>query len=397
MSNFEEIMDKHIQSFSAQEPQENSNPVSGQGESTEPVSEGTAPASAEGEPVQESKAEAPEGKQVEPAEQPEAKAETPTEPTVDYGKFLEENSGGLFKTVDEFKSALDKVKGYDELQAKIDELENKNPFANDYVAKLNRLYAEGKTQDQIDAFNSLQKLGDISQMDPFEVKVQRLVFEGYPRATAERQVKSQFGLDINVNEDELTDEELAANKIKLEDAQIALKISSREDAAFLQQQLARISESDDDKQTRILQEAAAKEAYEKKLTPFVNQLASSYEQGVKVPVKTNDIETEYKFDFDDNFRMDIAKMAKEFFTDNPVNDENVRSFKDFANAQYVASKLKTDIIPNAVSHGYALGYKKATEEFENKSGLPTQQDAPLAANPNAELSAQMRKVAMGEE
>lgn len=334
------------------------------------------------------------GDTVTPESQPTAdenKVEAP-----DYGKFLEESSGGLFKSVEDFTSSLDKIKNYDELQAKVKELENKNPYANDYVKKLNALYAEGKTQEQIDAFSALSKLGDISSMDPFEVKVQRLIFDGYPRATAERQVKAQFGLNINLNEDELTPEELSENKIKLEDAQIALKISSKEDASYLQNQLAKI-EGSEDKQARLLAEAAAKESYANKLTPFVNQLASSYEKGLSVSTSIGDNKIDYKLDFDDNFRMDIAKQAKEFFLDNEVNDENIRAFKDFANAQYVASKLQSEILPNAIKHGYSIGYKAASDEFQNTSGLPNQGQAPVASNPDALLKEAQRRAAFGED
>lgn len=381
--NLEEMNNKQAQALAADNA-----PVAPVAESagiTDPVAEPATPV------VQEAKSG---GDTAAPESQPTAtenKVEAP-----DYGKFLEESSGGLFKSVEDFTSSLDKVKNYDELQAKVQELESKNPYANDYVKKLNALYAEGKTQDQIDAFSALSKLGDITSMDAFEVKVQRLIFDGYPRATAERQVKAQFGLNINLNEDELTLEELAENKIKLEDAQIALKISSKEDASYLQNQLAKI-EGSEDKQSRLLAEAAAKESYTKKLTPFVNQLASSYEKGLNVSTSVGDNKIDYKLDFDDNFRMDIAKQAKEFFLDNEVNDENVRSFKDFANAQYVASKLQSEILPNAIKHGYSIGYKAASDEFQNTSGLPNQGQAPVASNPDALLKEAQRRAAFGED
>lgn len=385
METIDDIMDKHAQAMSGGQQQTPQEPVSGvENVPVEPVTpEPASPA--------------------EPATTPEGNAgdqpATPsiTEPSVDYNKFLEESSGGLFKTVDDFKASLDKVKGYEELQAKVSELENRNPFANDYVSKLNKLYAEGKTEDQIGAFNKLTKLGDISKIDPLEVKIQRLIFDGYPRATAERQVKNQFGLNISLDEDELTPEELAENKIKLEDAEVALRISAKEDADYLQSQLAQLEISDSEKQSRILAEAASKEAYEKKLTPFVNQLASSYEKGVSVPLKIGEKEIEYKFDFDENFRMDVAKMAKDYFMDNPVTEESVRSFKDYANTQYIAQKLTTEILPNAIKHGHSLGYKEATDEFQNKSGLPTGASAPAVPNSKEALLEAQRKVAFGED
>lgn len=322
--------------------------------------------------------------------------ETPAVPEVDYSKFLEESSGGLFKSVEDFTASLTKVKEYDELKQKVQELESRDPFANDYVKKLNAMVAAGKTQDQIDAFTALSKLGDIASLDPFEVKVQRLVFDGYPRATAERRIKEQFGLNINLNEDDLTTEELAENKIKLEDAEIALKISSREDAAYLQSQLASI-EGNEDKQARLLKEAAAKEAYEKKLTPFVNQLASNYEKGVSVPVKVGDHNIEYKFDFDEDFRMDVAKMAKEFFLENDVTEENIRSFKDFTSAQYIAKRLTSDILPNAIKHGFSLGKKAAADEYENKSGLTPPSERKDTQSQESLLREAMRRAAHGED
>lgn len=381
--NLDEMNSKQAQALAADSA--SAVPVAESVGTTDPVAEPATPVVPEAESG---------GDTVDPESQPTAAENNVEAP--DFGKFLEESSGGLFKSVEDFTSSLDKIKNYDKLQARVQELENKNPYANDYVKKLNALYAEGKTQEQIDAFSALSKLGDITSMDPFEVKVQRLIFDGYPRATAERQVKAQFGLNINLNEDELTPEELAENKIKLEDAQIALKISSKEDASYLQNQLAKI-EGNEDKQSRLLAEAAAKEAYAKKLTPFVNQLASSYEKGLSVSTSIGDNKIEYKLDFDDNFRMDIAKQAKEFFLDNEVNDENIRSFKDFANAQYVASKLQSEILPNAIKHGYSIGYKAASDEFQNTSGLPNQGQAPVASNPDALLKEAQRRSAFGED
>lgn len=316
--------------------------------------------------------------------------------TIDYAKFLEESSGGLFKSVEEFTASLDKIKEYDEIKQKLTEIESRDPFANDYVKKLNALVAAGKTQEQIDAFTALSRLGDLASMDPFEVKVQRLIFDGYPRATAERQVRNKFGLNISVDEDLLSEEELAENKIKLEDAQVALRISSKEDVEYLQSQLAKI-EGDEDKQSRLLAEAAARESYEKKLTPFVNQLASNYEKGINIPVKVGDNDIEYKVDFDEDFRMDVAKMAKEFFLDNEVNEENIQSFKDFASAQYVAKRLTTDILPNAIKHGYALGVKAATDDLQNKSGLKSTSEAPAPTNPDAAIREGQRRAAFGED
>src|SRR5690606_25539994 len=99
----------------------------------------------------------------------------------DPNKFLEESSEGLFKSVDDFKSSLTKVKEFDELKAKYDAKEQEVSSISPFAKKLIELEKSGKTQDQIDTFIKINRLGDLSQLDPKEIKIQRLMFDGYKR------------------------------------------------------------------------------------------------------------------------------------------------------------------------------------------------------------------------
>src|SRR5690606_25721385 len=193
--------------------------------------------------------------------------------------------------------------------------------------------------------------------------VQNLMYKGFPRASAERKVAREFGLDLEINEDIMSEAEVEKAKLKLEDAREDLRISALDDKKELKELLVSV-ESSDSAQTKILQDAAAKQAYEKKLQPFVDELAAKYVSNIDIAAKIDDKDIKYSFAIDDDARMDIAKMAKDFFLDNPVNEQNVADFNQFAKATIVARNLETKIVPEAIKYGVSLGKKQAIEEYE---------------------------------
>lgn len=393
----DEMMANHAKAMS--QPDQTTEPAAVSAPVTEEVKDDTSTGSptSQTEPAAEAKEADNGGSKESTAPASATETETPTVEEPDYGKFLEVSSEGLFKTVDDFKSSLSKIREYDELKSKLESKENENPFANDYVRKLNDLYKGGKTSEQIEAFNSIQKLGDLDKLDPFDAKVQRLIFEhGWPKAVAERNVRREFGLNLEVEGDHLSEEEIEENKNILEENKYKLASSAKDDINFLREQMAKIESDDDAKQTKMLQDAAARSAYEKKLQPFVDDLAKGYETELNIPVKRDKDEYAYKLGFDDNFRMDVAKMAREFFMETPVNEQTVREFKDYANASFVAQNLTTKIIPDTWNDGFSNGYKKAVDEYENKSGLPQSGQTPVSDDANKALLEQQRKVAFGE-
>ena len=330
---------------------------------------------------------------------------TPVTPELqqpDYNKFLEESSDGLFKTVDEFKANLEKVKSYDQLKAEKEQFEakaNENPFANDFVKKYNELVKSGKTQDQIDSFVKINQLGDLSQLDPFALKVENLVQQGYKRDVAERKVNRDFNLNIDVDGEYLTDEEIATNKSLLEDAKEELRISSKADLASLEELKVKLSDTQDNNaHNKILAEEAQLKTYQQKLKPITDKIAGEYKglgtlnvnggEGDKAKYMNFEVEPEYK--------QHVEQRLYEYFQDGktPVNEQTVAEARVAIDANWLYDN-KEKFAQINYNQGIADAKLSAIAEFENKSGLPTSGLAPITKGAEASLRGQQRKVALG--
>lgn len=396
---FEEIMTKHAATMAAENGSEGATAAS-----VTPEEKVEAENPAAGNPTE----SAASAESTPPAETPasEPAQASGTEPAkeaeqFDPISFLKASFGDEYDSVDALKSTLDKVKELEEVRTKLEQKEQENPFANQLVQKLNELYKKPDlTEEQVDSFWKLAKLGDLSKLDPFEVKVQRLIFEGYPRAAAERRVNSQYNLTVEVEGDHLSDDEIEANKIKLEDGQIDLKLSSKDDLKFLEDKIAAFEKVDDNAaQTRILQDKADKLAYENKLAPVADQLAKQFISNRTVTFQLNKEDVNYSLPIDDSFQKEASEAIKSYFleTGDPVNDQNVGTVKKLILGEILVDNLQTKILPSIAADSYNKGYKAAKDEVSNSSGLPATGAAPVTQDSISAQREQQRKVAMGED
>lgn len=388
--NLEQMMERQAQNMAEQDP------------ITPEVAESVNPEQVEQPPTPEPPAEAPvPDAEQEPPATPEipADVETPTptpESQFDPNKFLEESSEGLFKSVDDFKSSLSKVKEFDELKAKYDAKEQEVSSISPFAKKLIELEKSGKTQDQIDTFIKINRLGDLSQLDPKEIKIQRLMFDGYKRDVAERKVVRDFGLNVDISSEDLSEDEIFENKMRLEDAQEELRISSQEDLRVLNDLVAKVEQSqDDDANTKLLKEQAVKIEYSKKLEPVAELLAKEFVSNRAISFTNGQEKVSYELPFDENYSTEVAKAAKDFFleTGNPVNDETVGIFNKLIKGEYLVENFEKTILPNVFGDGYSKGYEAAKKEVENRSGLPVSGLPPVTDDSTKLLREQQRRAA----
>lgn len=323
----------------------------------------------------------------------------------DYNKFLEESSGGLFKDVDTFKESLTKITGYDDLQKQNVELQAKlevNPFANDFVKTYNDLVKAGKTSDQIDSFVNINKLGDLSQLDPFQLKVEKLVQDGFKREVAERKVTRDFGLNIETEGDHLSDEQIAQNKLDLEDANEALRISAiQEDLPALQKLKIELSNTaDNDANNKALAEQSQLKEYNDKLAPIVGKITEQYTGlgSINVNGKSGEEAKLMTFDIDPEFKAEAHGRLLEYFKDGktPVNDQTVAEAKEYLDAVWM-SRNREKFAQINYNQGLADAKLAVTAEFENPKGVPTSGLAPVTQATVDAVRDQQRKAARGED
>lgn len=326
----------------------------------------------------------------------------------DYNKFLEESSEGVFKSVDEFKSSLAKFKDYDtkvteyeSLKKEREELESKYNSIDPFAKKYDELVKAGKTQDQIDSFVKINKLGDLSQLDPYQLKVEELVQEGYKRDVAERKITRDFGLNIEIEGDHLSEEEIEHNKALLEDKKEELRISSQSSLAKLEELKVKLSNTqNDDANNRVLAEQAQIKEYNEKLKPLTAKIASQYNGLGQLNVNggEGDKAKVMNFEVEPEFKAYAEQKLYEYFQDGktPVNDETVAEAKVYLDAQWLYQN-KEKFAQINYNQGVADTKTAVVDEFENKSGIPTSGLAPVNRTAEQSLRDQQRKVALGED
>lgn len=335
------------------------------------------PSETEADPTEESEETAP-AEEEKATEEEEESANTETEPEestseqetqapeFDVSKYLEEHSGGLLKSEEDLKSSVAKIQENDTLRSRIAELEaeKESIFANDEIKLLNDLSKQGKTEEQIEEFRKLRKLGDLSTLDAKEILVQDLVSKGTSRSVAERLIEREYGLNsINLNEEELTDEELANNKEEHALVLEKMRLDADPIRKGIQDQIDAFSKPIDQTQ-QALAKVAAEKAYKQKLEPFAAKLAADFPS--KVPVIEG-----VEIDVTPEFKESVKSIALEHFLDRDVNNENVAEFLNIQKAVFFAQNK--EVIFKAVhDKGKEEGKAETEARFVNNNGLERQ-------------------------
>ncbi len=343
-------------------------------------------------------------------ETPTQTPETPAPPVTqvaepDYNKFLEESSGGLFKSVDDFKNSLDKVKNYDTVATEKDTIAQErdtykakaetDPFANDLVRQFNDLVKKGGNEHQIDTFLKINKLGDLNAVDPFELRVSRMVLvDGVSRATAERIVTKEYNLNVDLDDETLSDQERAELQTQLEDSKEMLKLASKDDLSKLEQYKAKISEpvSIPDPKAEALKQQAMAVEHEK----IVKTALPKIVEGIKGigDVSFGD-DGKLNFDFSEDYAKTIPGKVETYLNHSvePITPEKIKEAQDYILADYKVSHFEA-AIKAAFEHGLNTGIERHANETHNPGGLHNASQP--TATPDNDLD-WMRKIATGQE
>lgn len=340
------------------------------------------------------------------AETPTEIVETPSiaptnEPVVEpstpnYNAILEEISGGAFKDVETFKGSLPKFQEYDSLTTAKTELEEKvkNMFTptNDYVKTLNEMYANGATTDQIKSYQRLNEIGDLNTLSPFDIKVHKMVHEGYNEDIARKIVGQEFPIE---DFEEGSDERLILEE--------KMKISSAQDLKILEQHKKDLSSfGEQQKQAQEqekLQLIASQENHKKEVALAVPKIAEAMKGLGELNLNGKDGEEAVKlnFDYKDEFKAEIPKLINDFFVEYnlPLTAENIQNASNYISAVYW-DQNKESILQSATKHVEAVTWEKALNKYENRSGLPTEPVNANIVNVNAAQSDFLHSVANGQ-
>lgn len=316
---------------------------------------------------------------------PDAAPAAPAAPAFDPNKILDEMSGGLFKDKAAFEAALPKLKEYEGLKAKHDELAAAMAlapvFANDHVRIYNDLVKNGATKEQLQNFQKINEVGDINQLSPIDAKVAKMVLvDGIKESVAQKMVNREY---------KVGDEDLDADDREILDEQ--LRVSSQADKQALAQFKAAVSDVNTIKPEELqLQQTAQLQAHQAQVRPYAKDVADTittmgkFTLGASDPAKAVEIELPVAEDF----KPKMAQYLENYYMDGltPVTPENTRLAMDYGRAEYIRENL-----PAMLEKVYEILDNKITErmvaKYENRSGVKSPADNPIIpANEAAETA-----------
>lgn len=293
----------------------------------------------------------------------------------DYNAILNEISGGVVTNLDSFKAVLPQIQQFETIQQRNTELEAeiaKNPFASDYVKKLNELIGSGAKPDQIEAFQSINRLGEVADMPSRDALINhKVLIEGYPRSIAEMKVDKEFDLaseNLLPAEKEImqADMDVAARGAKDALAKYKADISTipvaqPEESALKQQALV---------QTHTTAVKAA-------IPQLVGQFVGIGAKTLTTKVGDDVIEASLDINYSDDFKAKIPAILEDYFMDGltPITPENIEKAKQTIRAHYVLGH------EDEIMGKWALEFGKKVKEhvdaiYENRSGIKPPEDNP---------------------
>jgi len=291
--------------------------------------------------------------------------ETQAAEAVDYNGWLKEQSGGLFDNVDTFKSSLDKFKNYDEKVTKITELEKNQLPEDDFIKQVATLRGAGATKDQLTEFVRLNtEFEDFSTMTPEQLKISKMVLiDGYSKEVATRKVNREFDVtDFEEGSDEYND-------VKEE-----LRISSKEDLKSLESYKAKISTVENKAEQEKLNSIHIKSAHEQNVKQTIPTIIEKFnglgEFSLKGTLGKEEVTSDLKFDFDDDFKSKIPAMLETYFNTEiaPITEESIKDANNYVKATYLANNIDK-LLENAYKSGLAKGNEKTEDKYVNPKGV----------------------------
>lgn len=318
----------------------------------------------------------------EPATDPAQPADPNTAPTAPIDKTAEpKNSNWIseagkiagieFKTEEEVKGFFEKAKGYTDLQSKYDAL-NQNyeslkaqpdPFANEHIKKVNEMIQQGRSKDDIAAFEKINSVGELKDLQPLEkVKLALQLRDGLTPEEADIRIKSLYKLDEGTYDENI----IADNKV-------ALKLAANKDEEFLNSYRVKLSENPVAKQQEDYNKQIAE--YTEKVSPIAKSIQEKYTaiKGVNLNGKTGEDAITIDLPISEESRNVIADLATQYAVANniPLDEKGIKNINEYVENVLWIQNREANII-----HIASETERRVRAEFNNPSSIDRGQDNP---------------------
>lgn len=292
-------------------------------------------------------------------------------------------AGIEFKTEDEVKGFFDKAKGYSDLQSKYDAL-NQNyeslkaqpePFANEHIKKLNEMIQQGRSKDDIAAFEKINSVGELKDLQPLEkVKLALQLRDGLTPEEADVRIKSLYKLDEATFDADI----IAENKINL-------KLDAKKDEEFLDSFRVKITENPASKQQEIQEKQKAE--YTEKVIPIAKSIQEKYTaiKGVNLNGKTGEDAVTLDLPVSEESRNYLADLTTKFASDYniPLTNEGIKQLEEYAESVLWIQNRQSIAI-----HIASETERRVRAEFDNPSTIDRGPDNP---SDNSALAAKQQE------
>jgi hypothetical protein len=276
-------------------------------------------------------------------------------------------SGGLIKNVDDIGTFAAEHQRLLEENRSLKEKSEVNPFANEYSRTLNQMFADGKSEEQIEAFVSLNKLGEISELSPIEAMVQEKVLkDGRNPEIARKQIEKRFGIT-----EFMSDEERELAQADLEDA-------SKESYKYLQDFKKDLTTPTSQSPNGAVVDAVSADVIKTQIAPIKEKAYESFKSlgeinlNGKVDKDGKPLEDAVLFNMavPDDFRKLVPDLLEAFHLSNnlAVTDESLKNAMEYVNFE-LFNQRGVELIQTACIHYGNTVEKRIREEYENQGGL----------------------------
>lgn len=284
-------------------------------------------------------------------------------------------AGVEFKSEEEVTSYFERAKNYDDLQSKFNNLSQEHdslkgqpdPFANDYVKKLNDFYKQGRTTEEIAAFNRINNLGELKDLEPLEaVKLALQLRDGLTPEEAEIKIKTDYKLDEEAYEKDIVD----ANRI-------TLKLNAKKDLEFLQQFKAELSENKAEKSKEEAEKEFQKQIaeYTEKVKPIAKSIQDNFSviKSVNINGKTGEEAHLIDIPVPEDLQKNLSELAETFAVQHniPLNEEGLKVLNE-----YVENVIWIKNRQNIAIHIASETERRVRTEFDNPASISRGQDNP---------------------
>lgn len=315
--------------------------------------------------------------------------EPPVQPTFNLDEELLKISGGALKSKDELVSLLDKTKSYADLESKVKTYEEENtslkakantdPFASDYVKKLNDLYKSGANENQISAFVTLNKAGELDKLSPLEAKQMALqIKHGLSSEEASNYLKSSYKLDPAEYDEETIKSET-----------IRLKVDSQSDVEFLKSHKAEVSKLPENPvETQQKQLEQQRLDHLSKIEPIAKNAVHQVIFKESINGKSGEDANLLDLPLSETSKAEVEATVRDWVNSNwqfiPNTEEGAKSIKEFAENVYVLKNWRNWLVEAANTRE-----KQVLEQFHNPTNIKRGDDNP------APVKTQREEVAEG--